>query len=174
MHLIEFTEDDYPLLISWIPDEAFNFLWGGPLYRWPISVEQIRRQQVREGIKSFLLVSEQKKVGYIELCEESSDSCRLSRILVAEASARGKGYGQQLIKLAIEYAQNSLSTEMVTLVVFEHNERAIRCYKALGFQVTGRDAKSRKFDGQWWPLLHMEMTLSPSSHTSESNKEVKL
>ena len=159
MHLIEFSEGDYPLLISWIPNEEFNFLWGGPLYCWPITVEQIHRQQVREGITSFLLVSEQKKVGHIELCEESAGSCRLNRILVAEESARGKGYGQQLIKLAIEYAQNSLSAELVTLVVFEHNERAIRCYKALGFQVTARDAKSRKFDGQWWPLLHMEMVL---------------
>ena len=80
MHLIPFTEQYHPLLVSWIPDEEFNLLWGGPLYTWPITIEQIASQQAQNEVSSFLLSDDGNIVGFIELIREAENSYRLCRI----------------------------------------------------------------------------------------------
>lgn len=159
MHLIPFTEKDYSLLVSWIPDEEFNLLWGGPLYSWPITLGQVAAHQAREEVSSFLLSVNGEKVGFIELFKESEIQYRLCRILIAAETARGKGYGKQLIGLAMEHAKNKLGAQKLSLGVFEKNERAIQCYSSLGFQTSAREERSWQFQGQWWPLLRMERAL---------------
>jgi RimJ/RimL family protein N-acetyltransferase len=159
MHLIPFTEQYHPLLVSWIPDEEFNLLWGGPLYTWPITIEQIASQQAQNEVSSFLLTDDGNIVGFIELIREDENSYRLCRIIIAAEAVRGRGYGKKLVELAIQHAQSTLGANNFNLAVFERNERAIHCYSSVGFQVTSREEKARQFQGQWWPLLRMEMTL---------------
>lgn len=159
MRLIPFTHEDYPLLVSWIPNEEFNLLWGGPLYSWPITIDQVAAQQAREEVTSFLLVDGEVEVGFIELIKEHDEHYRLCRILIATEDARGKGYGRQLVALAMDHAKNRLGAKRLSLGVFDKNERAIQCYSSLGFQIKSREEKSRQFNGQWWLLLRMEIIL---------------
>lgn len=159
MNLIPFTEQYYPLIVSWIPDEEFNFLWGGPLYTWPITIEQVAAHQARNDVSSFLLTDNGNTIGFIELIRENENSYRLSRIIIAGETARGKGYGKKLVELAIQHAKAAYGANNFNLVVFEQNERAINCYSSVGFQVTSREEKARQFQWKWWPLLCMEMAL---------------
>jgi len=123
MQLILFTEQDYALLVGWIPDEAFNLMWGGPLYAWPISIDKIAAHQAGRNVFSLLLVDAGEKVGFIELVRESESHCRLCRVLIAAKSARGKGYGRQLVELATKYAQHRLGADQLSLAVFEKMSR---------------------------------------------------
>ena len=50
---------------------------------------------------------------------------------------RGKGYGTQMLTLALTYAFTILKVEQVSLGVFEKNITAAHCYERLGFQKTG-------------------------------------
>ncbi len=159
MKLIPFTEDDYPLLISWIPNEVFNLHWGGPLYDWPLTTEQIKQHQQREDVTAFILEYQGKKAGFTELIKESEGVYRLCRVLISEETGRGRGYGKKLVKLAVDHAKSQLAAERVKLAVFEHNLNAIKCYRSLGFKITASEKKFHKFNGQWWPLLRMEMVL---------------
>ncbi len=159
MDLIPFSHQDYSLLVGWIPNEEFNLLWGGPLYKWPITVDQIACQQRREEISSFLLVDAVEKVGFIEISKVSESVFHLCRVLIAKETDRGKGYGRQLVKLAVEYAKTHYGAKELTLNVFEHNERAIRCYQSLGFLVLSRKEKARQFKDRWWSVLCMKIEL---------------
>jgi RimJ/RimL family protein N-acetyltransferase len=159
MQLIPFTDDDYTLLISWIPNEVFNLHWGGPLYDWPLTIEDIERHQKCEEVTSFILESNGEKVGFIELVKESDGIYRLCRVLISEQTGRGRGTGKKLVKLALDYAQRERAAKKVKLGVFEHNLQAIKCYRSVGFQITASEKQFHKFNGQWWPLLRMEMVL---------------
>lgn len=159
MHLVPFDKKHYPLLVSWIPNDEFNLLWGGPLYSWPITVDQIAAQQARCEVTSFLLVVGEINIGFIELIKAHDKHYRLCRILIAAEESRGKGYGKKLVELAMDHAENELGAKKLSLAVFENNERAIQCYSSLGFQIISREEKSREFNGQWWPLLRMEKDL---------------
>ncbi|RXJ74934.1 GNAT family N-acetyltransferase [Veronia nyctiphanis] len=142
----------------WIPTPESNLLWGGPLYRWPITVEQIAEHQQKEEVSSFWLVSDEQKIGFIELFRLSEGEFRLCRVLINEEAGRGKGYGKQLVQMAIDYATENLSAHSLSLAVFEKNTPAIRCYESLGFRVTGRETSVRSFNNEDWPLLRMSLS----------------
>ena len=159
MKLIPFTEEHYPLLINWIPDENFNLIWGGPAYKWPITTSQIEIHQNRKDVTSFVGSVDEKPIGFIELIREKGCIVRLCRILVAYEADIGKGYGTCLIQLALDHITKNQDTNIVTLGVFERNTSAVKCYESLGFKTYARDGKSRIYKGEVWPLLRMQREL---------------
>lgn len=163
MFLIEFTKDYIDQLISWIPDEEFNMLWGGSTYSWPLKKEEIASQISKKEVHSFLLVNEDQSIGCIDLIEKNSGTIHLGRILVAAPNMRGKGVGKTLIGLAIDHAQTFLNANLITLAVFEKNESAVACYKSIGFEITNGEESSREFNGEKLLLLKMEKKLIANS-----------
>lgn len=155
MHLEHFSSKDYNLLINWIPSEEFNYLWSGPIYKYPLTEQQIIEHVTRPEVTPFLLKNNDKSIGYIELFQESRTSYRLCRVLIGDKSQRGKGYGKVLVELAIGYAKTVLNAKMLNLAVFEHNKKAINCYQSLGFEETGKEEGLRSFNGEYWILLYM-------------------
>jgi len=159
MYLAPFSEQDYQQLIDWIPDEEFNLLWGGTLYDWPITIEQIKQRQLRTQVTGFMVVADGSNIGFLELVKLSPAKCRLCQVLVARESHRGLGYGKSMLKLALDYAKRHFNAKQISLAVFEHNQAAVHCYHALGFEIVRRDTQGRNFNKQWWPLLEMELKL---------------
>jgi len=159
MKLIPFTPAHYLLLISWIPDEEFNLLWGGPIYSWPLDTHQIQEHQAREDLTSFIVMVKDRPIGFIELIREDTDTVRLCRILVADKADRGQGYGTSLIKLALVQIRDTSEAKYVSLGVFEKNIGALKCYESLGFTIRGRDEASAEFRGEAWPLIQMARDL---------------
>jgi len=159
MHLDKFTEKDYTQLISWIPSENFNYLWGGPVYKYPLTKKQINAHVSKPEVMPFMLRDNELEIGYIELHRESESTYRLCRVLIADESLRGKGYGKVLVDLAIDHAIKALAATTISLAVFEHNQNAVNCYRSLGFKVTGREAGLRSFNGDSWNLLYMERSV---------------
>ncbi len=159
MKLISFEPKDYLLLAAWVPDDEFNLLWGGPLYDWPVTEGQIAAHQSRPEVSSFLLVNEKRKIGFIEINQISDVECRLCRVLVSGDAGRGRGYGKELIRLAVKHAQENFNARTISLAVFEHNVSALRCYESSGFQTISRETDRVFFNGKNWPLLQMELVL---------------
>jgi RimJ/RimL family protein N-acetyltransferase len=159
MKLIPFTPKYYLLLISWIPDEEFSLLWGGPVYSWPLDTHQIHRHQNRKDVTSFIVMVKSRPIGFIELIQEDADTVRLCRILVADKADRGQGYGACLIQLALGHIRDTSQAKSVSLGVFEKNTGAIRCYESLGFKIRSRDETSTEFRGEAWPLIKMAREL---------------
>jgi len=62
---------------------------------------------------------------------------------------RGKGYGSEALKLAIDFAWTDLNLQRVWLRVFSTNERAMEAYKNAGFEVEGTMRRSAWIDGKW-------------------------
>ena len=77
--------------------------------------------------------------------------------VIVDDSKRGKGYGKQLLRLAIDFAQRELSAQKITLGVFCDNQSAVECYKSVGFRITGND--SYLIDGEKWKGYEMEIEL---------------
>ena len=71
-------------------------------------------------------------------------------------SARGKGYGKQMLRLAIKYALEIFGAEKITLGVFDNNDSAYGCYKAVGFEENGEEMFCELF-GKQWRIIEMEM-----------------
>ncbi len=59
-------------------------------------------------------------------------------IFIGEEENRGKGYGTEALKLLISFGFDYLNLNNIMLSVYSFNERAIKCYKKLGFKEIGR------------------------------------
>lgn len=70
---------------------------------------------------------------------------------------RGRGIGQEAIKLIIDYAFNSLNMRAIHLEVFAYNEKAYSVYKKLGFVECGRWHESRYHQGKYHDVILMEL-----------------
>lgn len=66
-----------------------------------------------------------------------------------------KGYGSDAIAVALRLAFEELGLNKVELTVYAHNERAIKVYEKLGFQVEGRRRAATFHRGQYWDQLLM-------------------
>jgi RimJ/RimL family protein N-acetyltransferase len=82
-------------------------------------------------------------------------------IFIGEKDCWGKGYGGEAMRLLLDYAFTILNMNSVMLGVYAFNERAIRCYRSLGFKEIGRRREARiiggvKYDGVLMDLLAEE------------------
>lgn len=77
--------------------------------------------------------------------------------VIVDNSLRGQGYGKKLLALACDYARNNLGAGKVTLGVFEDNTAAMKCYKSVGFRITGNG--NYMIDSEEWKGFEMEMEL---------------
>ena len=143
LELQKFESPDFDRLISWIPDERFLGQWAGRLFIWPLDKTQLAKYlEETEGAKpkryafKAICISDKKVVGHIEvdLVDYEKSIGTLSRVLIGDPEDRGKGYGTEMIKLAIDFAFNKISLSRIELAVFDFNGPAISCYEKLGFK----------------------------------------
>jgi RimJ/RimL family protein N-acetyltransferase len=69
----------------------------------------------------------------------------------------GKGYGQEAIRLLLDYGFNLLNLNSVMLGTFSFNERAIHCYRQVGFKEIGRRRQARIIAGKKYDAVLMDI-----------------
>lgn len=82
-------------------------------------------------------------------------------IMIGDRGFWGKGVGEEVTRLMVEYGFLRLNLHRITLGVFEEHSSAVRCYEKVGFKVEGclreqlfRDGKYRNH--LWMGLLRSE------------------
>ena len=67
----------------------------------------------------------------------------------------GQGYGREAIGLLLDWMFRIQNYQRVWLDTWATNERAIRCYKALGFVEEGRQRRHQYVDGEYVDVVLM-------------------
>jgi diamine N-acetyltransferase len=76
-------------------------------------------------------------------------------IAIYEPDYLGKGYGREAIALLLDWAFDIRNYVRIWLTTWSTNERAIRCYRALGFVEEGRLRRHIFVNGQYVDTLVM-------------------
>ena len=90
-------------------------------------------------------------------------SHRILRIsfVIVDDQKRGRGYGREMIRLALESAFRIAGAERVTLGVFENNKPAYACYQALGFRpVPTEQPRECEVLGEMWNIIELAVNRS--------------
>ncbi len=83
------------------------------------------------------------------------DTLGILGIIIGRPDILGKGIGRRSISMAIEEAVRILGITRIRLTVRKANERAIRAYRSVGFEVSG-EGKIALEDGTIIPFYRME------------------
>ena len=160
MTLRPFTISDAPIILSWIKDKTAFRKWSADRYStFPPKPEDMVAQYDSDVIFPFTAIDDEGNVvGHIMLRypDPSKTVIRLGFVIVDD-NLRGKGYGKQMLQLAIQKAKNVFGAKKITLGVFDNNPSALHCYESVGFQVIGTD--SYFIDGEEWTEKEMEITI---------------
>ena len=98
-------------------------------------------------------------MGHAELSrvDRRNRSASISRLLVGEPSARGKGIGRQIVSRLLDVAFGEMSLHRVDLYVLEFHVDALSTYKGLGFKTEGHLVEARRAGGRYWNAYYMAM-----------------
>lgn len=78
-------------------------------------------------------------------------------IFIGEKERWGQGYGQDAVKLLLDYGFNLLNLNSIMLGTFAFNKRAINAYKRVGFQEIGRRRQARIIGGKKYDAVLMDI-----------------
>lgn len=152
-------EADSVLMARWNQNSEYQQLadWGpARLY----SAKEIREWIEKENGKiyafSIRTLADDKPIGMLDLAGinwTSGDAWM--GIGIGEPAYWGKGYGREAVNLLLRFGFESLNLRRVSLNVFEYNERAIKSYSKLGFQIEGRMRQFLNRYDRRWDLIYM-------------------
>lgn len=136
--------DDLPRLCAFNNDLETELAGGGdpPMPQSLDRLEADYNREVASGGRdgsTFAIEAEGKLIGQCALFnfDHTGHTCELG-IAIGDAAYRGRGYGRETIILLLDYAFRLRNFRRVWLRVHGKNERAIRAYRACGFQEEGR------------------------------------
>ena len=96
-------------------------------------------------------------------------------IMIGEKDFWGKGIGEEVTRLMVEYGFLRLNLNRIGLAVFAEHESAVRCYQAVGFKIEGKFREEMFSDGVykdrlWMGLLRSEYAVKRGQTRSRRNK----
>lgn len=100
--------------------------------------------------------SDERLVGFAELYWiDWSNGGAWLRLGIGDPADRRKGYGEQALRLLINFAFNELNLYRLSVVIPEYNTAALGLFCKLGFveEVRQREAINRY--GRYWDQLHL-------------------
>lgn len=148
---------DAKTIVTWVGDEVAFRKWCADRYdHYPISADDMNAlyDNVAQDDNFYQFTAFEKTgiVGHLimRFTDEEKKVLRFGFVIV-DPDKRGKGYGKEMLELAIKYAFEILKTEKITLAAFDNNPEAIRCYKSVGFKevIPDEERPFRPFDEDW-------------------------
>lgn len=123
------------------------------------SEKKALERMVSEGHNyAMVLKEEDRLIGNISLMDVNYlyQTAELG-IFIGEVADRGNGYGQEAIRLLIDYGFRFLNLKNIMLRVYSGNKQAIHVYEKCGFKPFGKRTKCLFVDDKWHDEIFMEI-----------------
>lgn len=156
-----FDKQHYDDLISWVETEEELMQFAGPLFKFPLTPEQLDESLSDKNRIAFRLVDGEtnKGIGHAEIFL-LENSIKLGRILIGDKTYRGRGLCPNIMKLLMDYAFANLHKDLIELNVFDWNHGAIKCYEKVGFTINPEKKLLRHVRDQTWTAINMQIDRS--------------
>lgn len=152
---------DAQAIAKWVQDRDVFVKWGGERFGdHPVSAETIDQKYRQENgdcaepdnFYPWTAFDGDRIVGHFIMRYINGDK-KLLRFgwVVVDSTARGRGYGAEMLRLGLRYAFDFLGAEKVGIGVFKNNAPAHKCYQKVGFADVGVTK-----DGAW-EIIEMEI-----------------
>lgn len=156
------NEEDAEKWATWFNDTETTMLLGNEVY-YPTSITN-EQNSISHIIKNnkhiFSIIDSQSNtaIGRVMLFDiDHVDRRAMVGIAIGEKNCWGKGYGQDVMNLILDYAFNLLNINNIMLGTFEFNQRAIALYKKVGFKEIGRRRQGRIIGGKKFDVIFMDL-----------------
>lgn len=166
VRLTPMNDDDFPIIAKWLRTLEFQRMVAHHL-AYPLSEDKITNQwrNMRDSNHVFMFAirpaSTEELIGWVQMDNVVWHN-RVANIDIGigHVSHRGKGFGAEAMRLALNFAFGELNLHRVQLMVFSYNTRAISMYEKIGFQREGIMREYLQRDGQRYDMYIYSMLCS--------------
>lgn len=155
---------DAAFIVKWCTDEIAFRKWTADRYKcFPITSDDMNNYYDgfanADNFYPMTAFDETGIVGHLIMRFVDADKKVLRfGFIIVDNTKRGKGYGKEMLRVAIKYAFDILKCSKITLGVFENNPDAYYCYKSAGFKDVAMDEDNYfHVMGKDWKCLEMEI-----------------
>lgn len=109
----------------------------------------------KDNFNYAVINEEGKHIGMAGFTYHRKDKRATFGITIGDKEAWGKGYGQEITKILIDFVFGKLKINRFELAVFVLNKRAVHIYKKMGFKIEGHRRQyafnkiTKKFDDDY-------------------------
>ena len=151
---------DYEYLSKWIDDERTHAFWCANRLPFPItqkSFHDFLEQNSMEWTESAYIATENsgQAVGFFCYSINTEDNIGFLKFVIVDKTKRGKGYGKEMLNLALRYAFQITGAKAVQLNVFNENKVAKQCYEKVGFVERNIDKNVFEYKDELWDRCNM-------------------
>ena len=154
LKLRTYQPSDADIIVTWCRDPRVFYQWSGNHFAtFPIAAEDFR---FPEDHMSFTAFDEDGPVGFFTLNPQKGfpNNLRVGYVIL-DPARRGRGYGQEMLRLALDFAFDLYKADAATLGVFEHNVSAYNCYRAVGFEDSPIPRRPVRLMDEDWTYIDM-------------------
>lgn len=163
MILRAYREEDADIIAGWIRSEEDLYKWSADRFgKYPLTGKDIQekyasRTETGRFFPFTALDEADAAAGHfiIRYPQDDGDGTVRFGFVIVDPALRGRGCGQEMLRLGIAYVKEHLAASRITLGVFDNNPPARRCYEALGF--TEFDRHACPLPAGVWDCAEMEL-----------------
>lgn len=159
VYLSPMNIEDAEIYVKWLND--FSVTDGIGTSDRIVSLESEKEwisQNSNQYQFAIVRLEDDKLIGNCGIQEiNQSKQCAEVGLFIGDEENRNKGYGQDVLNLLLDYGFNYLNLNNIMLKVFSFNERAISCYKNVGFKEMGRRRQSSYLKGKFYDVVYMDI-----------------
>jgi len=152
--------DDLEQYTRWMNDIEVTRYLGQAARCYSLESERKALEKlVSEGYNfAVVLKEEERLIGNASIFDVNHLHQRAEiGLFIGEAKDRGKGYGQEIVRLLVDFGFKYLNLNNIMLKVISGNTAAINAYKKCGFKEFGRRTKCYFVDNKWHDEIYMEI-----------------
>ena len=163
MRIRPYQNKDFDIISQWITDERSHALWCANLMPYPLEKNSfdalLQEVEERFGDSPFVATTNDGQVvGFFCFSVNLHTNEGMLKFVVIDNTMRNKGYGCEMLKLAIKYAFEIAKADAVHLNVFPENPGAKKCYEKVGFKERTLTENAFSFKHESWGRCNMITT----------------
>jgi RimJ/RimL family protein N-acetyltransferase len=162
VYLSPWSVDDAETFVKWLNDPRVTdgLLITADYHSVTTEKEHLAESTKKTDKMNFTIVTNRtnKPIGTCSIMhiDNVHRSTELA-LMIGEKSYRGKGIGQEVLGLLLDYCFNYLNFHSVCLKVLEDNIGAIKCYEKVGFKKNGTFREALYINGEYRNGIYMDM-----------------
>ena len=162
MRIRPYQNKDFNTISQWITEERSHALWCANLIPYPLEKkgfdDLLQEAEERFGDSPFVATTDDGQlVGFFCFSVNLSTNEGMFKFVMIDDAERNKGYGSEMLKLAVKYAFEIAKADAVHLNVFTENPGARRCYEKVGFQERAFTEGAFPYKEEVWGRCNMVM-----------------
>lgn len=165
MQIRQYIQSDFDEIRNWITDERTHALWCANLIRYPLDKEnfedKLAEMSLKYGDTPYVATDDEGiAVGFFCYSANLETNEGMLKFVMVSPEFRGKGYGREMVALAVKNAFETTKVDMVHLNVFSNNAVARNCYLSVGFSERSITDNVFRFNDEMWGRCNMAIRKS--------------